>query len=186
MAFIKRKRGLMAKNNTARVTKISERAQGPRFETEINISPENRQRVIALLNARLADSVDLYSQTKFAHWNVKGKDFYQLHLLFDQIAEVVEKGVDELAERITALGGQANGTIRQAAAASSLDEYDLEAREGMDHVRALAARLADVTNGARDGVDKAEEYEDKVTADLLTAICGELDKHLYFLEAHLR
>jgi starvation-inducible DNA-binding protein len=177
----------MAKNNAERVTKINERAQAsPKFETSINISPENRQKLVALLNKRLAASIDLYSQTKFAHWNVKGKDFYQLHLLFDEIAEVVENGVDQLAERITALGGQANGTIRQAAAASEIEEYDINAREGMDHVRVLAERLSAVANSARDGVDEAEELEDKVTADLLTEIVGELDKHLYFLEAHLR
>lgn len=177
----------MAKNNVARVTKISERPESqPKFETSINISPENRQQVVALLNARLASSIDLYSQTKFAHWNVKGKDFYQLHLLFDEIAEVVEEGVDQLAERITALGGQANGTVRQAATASELAEYDINAREGMDHVRVLAERLSTVANSARDAVDEAEQLDDKVTADLLTEIVGELDKHLYFLEAHLR
>ena len=176
----------MAKNNSARITKIDERAQPGQFETGIDISAENRQQLIELLNKRLASSIDLYSQTKFAHWNVKGKDFYQLHLLFDEIAEVVEKGVDIIAERITALGGQANGTIRQAAAASELEEYEVAAREGMHHVRALAERLAAVANSGREGVEEAEQLDDKVTADLLTEIVGELDKHLYFLEAHLR
>src|SRR5436853_5968223 len=113
----------MAKNNSARVTKIFEGAKSsPKFETSVNISPENRQKLIALMNARLADSMDLFSQTKFAHWNVKGKDFYQLHLLFDEIAEHVEDSVDTIAERITALGGRADGTLRQAAAASSIEE----------------------------------------------------------------
>src|SRR3954471_6223037 len=152
----------MAKNNAARVTKISERQQAsPKFETSVSIPAENRRKLIALMNARLADSIDLYTQTKFAHWNVKGKDFYQLHLLFDAIAEHVEDGVDTIAERITALGGRADGTIRQAVAASSLEEYEVNAREGMDHVRALSQRLATVANASREAVDQSDELDDQ-------------------------
>src|SRR3954453_7440278 len=114
----------MAKQN--RLLKINETAKQT-FETRIDIPPGNRQKPIQLLNARLADSIDLYSQTKFAHWNVKGKDFYQVHLLFDSIADHVEDAIDLIAERVTALGGIANGTLREAAAASSLAEYDLNA-----------------------------------------------------------
>lgn len=174
----------MAKNN--RVVKISKNESRSTFETLIAIPARNREQIIAVLNARLADSLDLYSQAKFAHWNVKGKDFYQVHLLFDSIAEHVEEGVDLIAERITALGGIANGTLRQATEASSLSEYDLSASGSMDHVAALARQLAAVANAAREAIDQTDELEDKGTSDLFTEIVRTLDKDLYFLEAHLR
>jgi starvation-inducible DNA-binding protein len=156
------------------------------FETRIDISPENREQIIQLLNARLADTLDLYTQTKFAHWNVKGNDFYQLHLLFDSIAEHVLTAVDTIAERVTALGGRAEGTLRQAAATSSLDEYDTDLTRGMDHVRTLADRLAAVGNAARVAIDKADELEDQGTSDLFTQLVREMDKDLYFLESHIQ
>src|SRR5881409_3394897 len=91
------------------------------FTTRIDIPESSRADLVELLNARLADTFDLYSQLKQAHWNVKGSDFIQLHLLYDEIAESVIEYVDTIAERATALGGLALGTARMAAAASTLD-----------------------------------------------------------------
>src|SRR5580693_5127694 len=82
----------------------------------------NRQAVVALLNARLADSVDLKSQVKWAHWNVKGMHFIQVHELFDSVASHLDDQTDSLAERITTIGGVANGTVRESAAKSGLKE----------------------------------------------------------------
>src|SRR5688500_4621536 len=120
----------MARHNTARITKIAERTH---FDTRIDLPIESREQLVEILNARLADTIDLYSQAKFAHWNVKGKDFYQVHLLFDTIAEHVEEGVDIIAERITGLGGVANGTVRHVAENSSIGEYNTNALSSMDH-----------------------------------------------------
>lgn len=159
---------------------------GTRFRASISLPEQNRTRLNALLNARLADSLDFYSQAKFAHWNVKGKDFYQVHLLFDTIAEHAIEHIDLIAERITALGGVAHGTVRMSAAASSLPEYDTQALGSMEHVRALASALSQQANAIRDAIDQAEGLHDKVTADLFTQIGRELDKDLYFLEAHLQ
>jgi starvation-inducible DNA-binding protein len=156
------------------------------FESMVNIPEESRRTLIELLNARLVDTIDLQSQAKFAHWNVKGHDFYQLHLLFDSIAEHLEEGVDLIAERVTALGGRANGTIRQAAAHSSLKEYDVNALKGMDHVRVLADRLAALSNAAREAIDRSDDLGDKGTSDLFTEIVRTADKDLYFLESHLQ
>jgi starvation-inducible DNA-binding protein len=156
------------------------------FKSLVNIPVESRRSLIELLNARLVDTVDLQTQAKFAHWNVKGHEFYQLHLLFDSIAEHLEEGVDLIAERITALGGRANGTARQAAAHSSLQEYDLNALNGIEHVRALADRLACLSNAAREAIDRCDDLGDKGTSDLFTEIVRTADKDLYFLEAHLQ
>ena len=176
----------MAKQQAPGVLKMQHGKAAALFSTSVSIPQEHRDKLVQLMNARLADTFDVYSQTKFAHWNVKGNDFYQLHLLFDQIAEHLAEGVDLLAERITALGGRANGTVRQAAEATSLEEYDLEARSSMDHVRALSERLASVSNSCREAIDRASELKDQGTADLFTELVREMDKDLYFLEAHIQ
>src|SRR3954462_8982629 len=93
------------------------------FKTKNDLSESVRVKVIDLLNARLADAIDLQSQTKQAHWNVKGPNFIALHELFDKINEDVKDNVDELAERVVQLGGVAEGTVRTAAKRSSLREY---------------------------------------------------------------
>jgi starvation-inducible DNA-binding protein len=158
----------------------------PAFQTRNGLEHETRARMIALLNQFLADAFDLMSQTKFAHWNVKGENFYQLHLLFDSLAEKVEGHVDEIAERLTALGGVAAGTARQAAANSRLAEFPSNTHKGMDVVAALSDRYAQVSNAMREAIDDADEAGDKDTADLFTQVSRDLDQSLYFLESHLQ
>jgi starvation-inducible DNA-binding protein len=110
-------------------------------------------KVIEILNARLADTVDLKTQVKHAHWNVKGIHFFQLHELFDSVASHLEDQSDLIAERVTQLGGVANGTARQAASDSTIKEYDFNAVKGEDHVRALVERLGTLANAARKAID---------------------------------
>jgi DNA-binding ferritin-like protein len=112
------------------------------FTTRIDIAEPTRRQLIELLNARLADTFDLYSQLKQAHWNVKGSDFIQLHELYDAIAADVLKHVDTIAERATALGGLALGTARQVAGASTFDEYPLNDVAGPRTISAIAIGLA--------------------------------------------
>lgn len=111
--------------------------------TKIDIAREKRESLTEMLSQRLADAADLRSQAKQAHWNVKGMNFIALHELFDRVATELEPVVDDIAERITTLGGTANGTVRVAAQNSSLTEYPLEITDGADHVEALSNVLAD-------------------------------------------
>src|SRR3954468_19710930 len=100
-----------------------------------NDQPEKvRKPVTELLQARLVDAIDLQTQLKQAHWNVKGPHFIALHELFDKIAEDVETHVDLIAERIVQLGGIAEGTVRVAAVRSRLDEYPLDIADGTAHI----------------------------------------------------
>ncbi|MGF1492811.1 MAG: DNA starvation/stationary phase protection protein Dps [Microcoleaceae cyanobacterium] len=156
------------------------------YPTRIDLSTEVRQPVVGLLNASLATTLDLKTQIKQAHWNVKGMNFYQLHELFDEIAGEMEGYVDMLAERVTALGGLAMGTARIAAADSILPEYPYEIVDGKDHVAALAERLAIYANHVREAIDKTEGLGDADTADLYTEISRTADMRLWFLEAHLQ
>lgn len=156
------------------------------FETRNDLGQDTRRKMIDLLNQHLADTFDLMSQTKQAHWNVKGPHFIGLHEMFDDFAEGLEGYVDMIAERCTALGGYAKGTARMAAAHSSLDEYPTGAIRDMDHVKALAERYAALGKRARMAIDVADDAGDKDSADMFTEISRDLDKWLWFLEAHLQ
>ena len=156
------------------------------FETAVDLPAAARVAIIGLLNQELADTADLYSQTKQAHWNVKGIHFYQLHLLFDQLAEKRQGEADEIAERATELGGYALGTVHMAAASSRLPEIPTGINAGVDYVRALVERYGIHANNMRAAIDEADEAGDKDTADLFTEISRELDKDLWFLQAHLQ
>lgn len=156
------------------------------FRTSVDIPQENREQLVELLNQHLADTFDLMSQTKQAHWNVKGRDFYQLHELFDELAANLSGHVDSIAERATSLGGLAMGTARMAAENSRLPEYPTDITESMQHVECLAERYATTANGLRAAIDQAADLDDQVTSDLFTAILQDVDKHLWFLEAHLQ
>jgi starvation-inducible DNA-binding protein len=160
--------------------------QSTHYSTRLDLDESIRTKSIALLNQSLASTLDLKTQVKQAHWNVKGKDFYQLHLLFDEMAEELEEFVDLLAERITALGGYAMGTTRVAAKQSELPEYIFEAVDSMDHVIALAERFAIYAKSVRNGIEETDELGDAVTADVYTEVSRAIDKRLWFLEAHLQ
>ena len=157
------------------------------FDTRNDLDPASREKLVELLNARLADTSDLYSQLKQAHWNVKGSDFIQLHELYDTIAESVLGFVDKIAERATALGGLATGTVRMAAGATSLDEYPLDAIACVDTVQVVADRLAAYGAAVREAIEVTDsELGDMDTSDLFIEISRVIDKHLWFVEAHLQ
>ena len=156
------------------------------MSTRIDIARPNRQKVEALLNQLLADLTDMAARTKHAHWNVTGPYFIALHEHFDGLYAVLTGHIDAVAERTAALGGFVKGRLSDAAGATRLKEFPESTREGMAVVKALANALAEVSNAARDGIETCEDEKDLVTADLLTALSGDLDKQLYFLESHLR
>jgi len=152
----------------------------------IGLAREMREQMIDLLNQQLADTFDLYSQTKQAHWNVQGAQFISLHEFFDALAAKLLVQVDDIAERATALGGLARGTTRLSAAHSRLPECEFDGLDSMQAVEALADRYATLATSSRQAIDSADEQGDKATADLFTQISRELDKARWFLEAHLQ
>jgi starvation-inducible DNA-binding protein len=154
--------------------------------TRIDLPAKARAKVVALLNARLADAIDLQLQTKQAHWNVKGPNFIALHELFDKAAGELGGHVDDVAERITALGGVAEGTVQAVAGRSKLDAYPLDIADGRAHVDALAAAIARFGRSVRKAIDEAAKAGDADTSDLFTGISRATDKHLWLLEAHLQ
>src|SRR2546425_3514702 len=112
------------------------------YQTKNNLPAQTRADAIVILNARLADSIDLMHQAKQAHWNVKGPGFIALHKLFDEVVDAAEEYMDLIAERIVQLGGTAEGTVQVAAKRSALQEYPVEISGERDHVEALSSALA--------------------------------------------
>ncbi|MGL4610515.1 MAG: DNA starvation/stationary phase protection protein Dps [Trueperaceae bacterium] len=155
------------------------------FSTKIDIKPDARKELIDILNQQLADTADLYAQTKQAHWNVKGMEFQQLHELFDKVAAKVEPFVDTIAERVTTLGGVAMGTVRMAAANSTLPEYPMVV-DGRAHLEAVVDRFAAYAASNRAALRRSGDLDDPTTEDMFTEISREIDLSLYFLEAHLQ
>ena len=166
-------------------TAINNLTEAPKlYETENDLSAANRLELNALLNQRLASAVDLQSQMKQAHWNVKGPSFIALHELFDKVDEAVEGYVDLIAERVVQLGGIAEGTVRVAAARSRLPEYPLAIADGLAHVEGVARALSTFGQEIRASIDEANELDDADTADLFTEVSRGIDKWLWFVEAH--
>jgi len=154
------------------------------YPTRNNLPENSRSQVIALLNRRLADAIDLQTQSKQAHWNVKGPSFIALHKLFDEVYAAVEEYVDLLAERIVQLGGVAEGTARTTAERSELDEYPITIASGEDHVKALSAALSGFGSRIRFAIAEVDELEDADSVDICTEISRGVDKWLWFVEAH--
>lgn len=155
-------------------------------KTRIDLPESKREPLVKLLNERLADLIDLGLQIKQAHWNVKGPNFIALHKLFDEFSDDIAEHVDTTAERITALGGIAEGTLQAVSKRTSLAAYSLTLSEGRGHVDALATAIAAVGKGARLAIDESAALGDADTADLFTGLSRDLDKQLWFLEAHLQ
>jgi starvation-inducible DNA-binding protein len=165
---------------------MSKLATEPRtsFPTRNNLSESSRTQVVTLLNRRLADAIDLQTQCKQAHWNVKGPSFIALHKLFDEIHAAVTEYADLIAERIVSLGGVARGTAREVAEQSELDEYPMTISSGEDHVKSLSVALAAFGSRMRFAINEVDELEDAVTADVCTEITRGTDQWLWFVEAH--
>src|SRR6266536_2839197 len=154
------------------------------FPTRNDLPEAARREAVGLLNQRLADCIDLQTQCKQAHWNVKGPSFIALHKLFDEIYDAVGEYVDLIAERIVQLGGVAEGTAAVAAERSTLPDYPLALTSGAEHVAALSDALAAFGRTVRIGIEEMNELEDADSADILTEISRGVDKWLWFVEAH--
>lgn len=154
------------------------------YATKNDLPEDKRAEIIPLLNQRLADCIDLQTQCKQAHWNVKGPMFISLHLLFDQVYEAVVEYVDLIAERVVQLGGIADGTARIVAVRTSLLDYPETLSTGEEHIAALSDVLAQFGRSVRIGIAEMNDLEDADSADILTEVSRGVDKWLWFVEAH--
>lgn len=156
------------------------------YTTKNDLPESTREKIVELCNVRIADAIDLQTQCKSAHWNVKGPNFIALHELFDKVNEDVESYVDLIAERAVQLGGTVQATARIVAKRSTLAEYRVQSDSGHDHVEALATALASFGKLARQAIDASNELMDADTADIFTEVSRGVDKWLWMVEAHLQ
>jgi starvation-inducible DNA-binding protein len=150
-----------------------------------DIKDNTRAAMADLLNARLADAINLKLAVKQAHWNVKGKSFIAIHELFDAIAGRIEAHYDDIAERIVQLGGTAKGTTQVVARNTTLAAYPLDIISQDDHIKAVRDRMAAFAKTCRKAIGQADDADDAVTADLLTGVVRGMDKDIWFLAAHM-
>lgn len=155
------------------------------FPTASPLSIDARAQLLPALNASLADGIDLQTQFKLAHWNVKGPHFAALHPLFETLADEAGERNDELAERGVALGGLAIGSARQVAAASRLPEFEAATTQERRLIEQLLTALGRHAEGLRAARALAEELEDYDTEDLLTGQITTVEKNAWFLSASL-
>ncbi|MBU1337180.1 MAG: DNA starvation/stationary phase protection protein Dps [Devosia sp.] len=151
----------------------------------IALKANAKSAVIEILNARLADAIDLALITKQAHWNLKGPNFIAVHEMLDPMRAAIDLHVDVIAERIAQLDGIALGTSQVVSKATTLDAYPTDIRKVPDHLAALAERFAALANQVREDIDATDEAGDADAADILTAFSRELDKDLWFIKSHL-
>ena len=158
----------------------------PGIPTKNDLKSNAKTASIELLNARLADAIDLALITKQAHWNVKGPQFITIHEMLDGFRADLDGHVDTMAERAVQLGGTAHGTSQEVAKASALKPYPTDIHKTKDHIAALIDRYAATAKSVRKAINEAEEAGDAGTADIFTAFSLALDKSLWFLEAHVQ
>ena len=156
-----------------------------RFSSSSAVSADGRKKICAALDASLADGVDLYTQIKVAHWNVKGPHFASLHPLFDTFAGDASRFNDEIAERVITLGELAHGTARHVAKTSRLAEYPQDLTRDLEHVARLVDRFATYLDGVRETRDIADDHDDQDTVDMLTEVVQVFEKHSWMLRASL-
>ena len=155
------------------------------YKNRVALPDDTKTKVCEVMQTKLAAALDMYTQAKFAHWNVKGMNFYQLHLVFDATAKVIFKQIDPIAERITQLGGVANGTVRMSAAHSPIAPYAVESISGPEHLNALASALGTYCQELREASDKIDDLGDEPTSDFFKQLVVEAEEELYFIESHL-
>ena len=156
------------------------------YKTHNDLSANAKSVSIGVLNARLADSIDLALLTKQAHWNIKGPQFIALHEMIDGFRTEIDEHVDTMAERVVQLGGTALGTTQTVAKGTTLKPYPTDIHTSKDHLHALIERYGKVANAVRAAIDETDGAGDADTADLFTAYSRALDKALWFLEAHVQ
>ncbi len=155
------------------------------YSSPSRLNEESRTKLVESLEARLIDGLDLHSQIKVAHWNIKGAHFAALHPLFESFAVGLAGFNDDLAERAVTLGGVVNGSARTVASKSKLPDLTSETTRDLELVGLLIERFELYLEGLRQSRVVGEELGDDDTVDLLTGVIETFEKHAWFLRATL-
>ncbi|ART63832.1 DNA starvation/stationary phase protection protein Dps [Kushneria marisflavi] len=176
----------MSSANTRNIKDANQKAATRLYPTRNDLPEETRAKVVAVMNERLAELIDLALVIKQAHWNLKGPQFIAVHEMLDGFRSGIDAHVDEVAERLVQLGGTALGTVQQVSKNTSLETYPADIHRVEDHLKALADHYAGAGKRVRKSIDQTDELGDADSSDLLTGVSRTLDSNLWFIEAHLQ
>lgn len=146
------------------------------------LNSETNQKVTSILQGNLTNLIDLALLLKQAHWTVVGPNFRSIHLQLDEIIATVRDASDEVAERISTLGVVADGRSSTVSQNTDLSEYPREFVPVPETVSRVASALATTIDSLREAIEKTGDL-DPVTEDLLIAVTGPLEKHLWMVQA---
>lgn len=151
------------------------------FKRDLLASDTNEQ-VTSLLQHNLTNLIDLALLLKQAHWNVFGPNFRSIHLQLDEIIATTRNASDEVAERIAALGVAADGRSSTVAQNSDLEGYPSDFVKVQETVTRVADAMKTTIEHLRFAIEKLGEL-DPISEDMLIAISGPLEKHLWMVQA---
>jgi len=154
------------------------------MQVNIGIDSKDREAIASGLARLLADSYTLYLKTHNYHWNVEGPMFNTLHTLFEQQYTELATAVDEIAERIRALGVKAPGSYSEFAKLASIEEAK-GSESAEDMLRELVLGQEAIVRTAREAFPVAEKSNDEPTADLLTQRMQTHEKNAWMLRSML-
>lgn len=156
------------------------------MEPQIGLTQQQRQGVIRLLKTLLADEYVLFTKTRNFHWNVTGPLFHDLHKFFEAQYEALDDTIDEVAERIRAVGGVSPGSMAEMLELATLKEAKGETAKSQEMVGALLSDHEKLVTSLRDGVEAAQsKFNDAGTTDFLTGLMEEHEKMAWMLRSML-
>lgn len=156
------------------------------METQIGITGDNRAKVAHELSRILADAFVLYAKTRNAHWNVEGADFYAKHKFFEDQYEQLDEIMDDIAERMRALGHYAPATLKSFLQLTSLSEKSRSKNDSHGFIEELLRDHEAVIMNLRSRINQfANEFHDAGTSDFVTGLMEIHEKMAWMLRAHL-
>ncbi len=157
------------------------------MKPDLGISQESLNEINDLLNQVLADGNVLYIKLRKFHWNLSGDNFMELHKLFEEQYDAVAEAIDEVAERISTLGGIAIGTTSEFAELSLLIENPGKIPSNQEMIKELVNDHETIVKALRKFVDDTEEkFGDKGTSDFLTALMQAHEKMAWKLRKYFK
>jgi starvation-inducible DNA-binding protein len=142
------------------------------------------EKLLEIVNKQVANWTVLYTKLHNFHWYVKGQQFFVLHEKFEELYNEANEHIDELAERLLALGGKPIATLQQSLETASVKEATgTESAEEM--VQAIVNDFSILIKELKEGMDLAAEVGDDTTGDLLLSIHQGLEKHVWMLNSFL-
>lgn len=156
------------------------------MKTNIGLKEKDTAAVAKMLNRLLADENVLYIKVRNAHWNVEGPDFHAQHLFFETIYDELAELIDEVAERVRAIGHYAIGTMKEFLEVTQLTEMKYNKNDSQGFIKELLNDFESLIITLREDIKLAEDHEDAGTEDFLVGILEKHEKTAWMLRAHVK